>query len=143
MARHRSRKRPMSQINVVPYIDVMLVMLVIFMITAPMLTEGVRVNLPSAAKSEPVDTQNKDPLVVTVDRDGHYFMGNEKNLVTNEELLSKTAAILRHDSNTQVLVKGDRNVDYGAIVNLMGLLRQAGAPTVGLITDQSGSSFRK
>ncbi|CAK0781136.1 Tol-Pal system protein TolR [Gammaproteobacteria bacterium] len=140
MARHRVRKRPMAQINVVPYIDVMLVMLVVFMITAPMLTEGVRVDLPGAAKSEPVQPKdNKEPLVVTVDREGRYFMGRQEESVTNEDLLSKVAAVLRREPTTQVLVRGDRSVDYGAVVQVMGLLRQAGAPTVGLITDQANS----
>jgi len=138
MARHRTRKQPMSNINVVPYIDVMLVMLVVFMITAPMLTEGVRVNLPGAAKSEPVQPKdNKEPLVISVDREGRYFMGRQEDATTGEDLLPKVAAVLRRDPTTQVLVRGDRAVDYGAVVHVMGLLRQAGAPTVGLITDQS------
>ncbi|CAK0768993.1 Tol-Pal system protein TolR [Gammaproteobacteria bacterium] len=138
MARHRTRKQPMSHINVVPYIDVMLVMLVVFMITAPMLTEGVRVDLPGAAKSEPIQPKNnKEPLVVSVDREGRYFMGRQDDVISSEDLLSKVAAVLRRDPTTQVLVRGDRAVDYGAVVHVMGLLRQAGAPTVGLITDQS------
>lgn len=136
MARQRSRKRPMHNINVVPYIDVMLVMLVVFMITAPMLTEGVRVELPKATKSDPVDTQGKEPLVVTVDRNGRYFMGSKEPL-TSDDLLSKTTTILRREPTTQVLVKGDRAVDYGAVIQVMGLLRHAGAPTVGLITEQT------
>ena len=130
----------MSQINVVPYIDVMLVLLVIFMITAPMLTEGVRVELPAAAKAEPVDNKGKEPLVVSVDREGRYFLNKQEAPVTREDLLPKVAAMLRLDPATQVLVKGDRAVEYGAVVQLMGLLRQAGAPTVGLITDSDPSS---
>ena len=137
MARRHVRKSPVSQINVVPYIDVMLVMLVVFMITAPMLTEGVRVNLPGAAKSEPVTPDNKEPLIVTVDKSGQYFLGTQETVITATELLPKVMAVLRREPTTQVLVKGDRAVDYGAVVRVMGLLREAGASTVGLITDQS------
>lgn len=136
MARHRSRKKPMSNINVVPYIDVMLVMLVIFMITAPMLTEGVRVDLPQVEKAEPVETNNKEPLIITVDRDGRYFTGRDLEAISDEDLLIKTAAIIRHDPNIQVLVKGDGAANYGAVANLIALLRNAGAPKVGLITDR-------
>lgn len=135
MAHHRSRKHPMHSINVVPYIDVMLVMLVVFMITAPMLTEGVRVNLPIAAKTDAVETEGKESFMVTVDQDGHYFVGGQKDVVTSEDLFSRAAAILRREPTTQVLVKGDRAVDYGAVIHVMGLLRQAGAPSVGLITE--------
>jgi len=140
MARHRSRKRPMSSINVVPYIDVMLVMLVIFMITAPMLTEGIRVDLPKVERAEPVETQNKEPLIVTVDSEGRYFMGRDLTAIATEDLLNKTAAIIRNDPNTQVLIKGDWSVNYGAVANLMGTLRNAGVPKVGLITGRFGSS---
>lgn len=139
MVRHRSRKRPMHSINVVPYIDVMLVMLVVFMITAPMLTEvteGVRVNLPVAAKSDPVETQGQEPFVVTVDREDRYFVGGRKDVVTSDDLFARAAAIMRREPATQVLVKGDRAVDYGAVIQVMALLRQAGAPTVGLITER-------
>lgn len=142
--RHRSSKRPMAQMNVVPYIDVMLVLLVIFMITAPMLTSGVKVDLPQAAKSEPVDTQGKEPLVVTVDANGRYYLnsGQAEHPLGPDDLLPKVAAALRQDPTTQVHVKGDRAVDYGAVVYLMDLLKKAGAPTVGLITDQTGTPAR-
>ena len=141
MARRRARKQPMSQINVVPYIDVMLVMLVVFMITAPMLTEGVHVTLPEAAKAEPVESNDKEPLVVTVDQNGHYFLGKGEDAITDDDLLPKVVAVLRRDPTVQVLVKGDKAVGYGAVVHVMGLLRQAGATTVGLITDQSNDAF--
>jgi len=139
MARNRTRKKPMSQINVVPYIDVMLVMLVVFMITAPMLTEGVRVNLPHATMAAPVENhESEPPLIVTVDQAGRYFfMGRAEELYTGAELAPKVAAILRRNPTIQVLVKGDRAVNYAAVIDLIDLLRHAGAPTVGLITESN------
>lgn len=126
------RKRLMSEINVVPYIDVMLVLLVIFMITAPLLTRGIQVELPQAA-AQPVDTHKQEPLVVTVDRAGRYFVGGRG--VSAEELRRMAAAILRQQPQTPVLVKGDKGVEYGKVVELMALLQEAGAPGVGLITE--------
>lgn len=139
MARPRIRKKPLSQINVVPYIDVMLVMLVVFMITAPMLTEGVRVNLPNSTIADPVENhETEPPLIVTVDQAGRYFfMGRSEELYSSNELIPKVTAILRRNPTIQVLVKGDRAVNYAAIIDLISLLRQAGAPTVGLITESN------
>src|SRR5688572_8517718 len=133
MANYRDRRRPlMSEINVVPYIDVMLVLLVIFMITAPLLTQGVKVDLPQAA-SKPVDTQDRETLVVTIDRNGRYHLDDRRT--TPEELSRKVAAILRARPQTPVLIRGDRNVGYGHVVKAMALLQSAGAPSVGLITE--------
>lgn len=126
------RKRLMSEINVVPYIDVMLVLLVIFMITAPLLTRGIQVELPQTA-APPVDTRKQEPLVVTVDREGRYFV--DRRGVSAEELRRKVGAILRQQPQTPVLVKGDKAVEYGKVVELMALLQEAGAPGVGLITE--------
>jgi len=133
MSRPRTRKRPISQINVVPYIDVTLVMLVVFMMTAPLLTEGVKVDLPMAAKSDPVQTKPQEPVVVTVNRERLYFL--DQGPISGETLSLAVAEILKRSPSTPVLIKGDRSVDYGAIIELMGLLRQAGAPSVGLITN--------
>src|SRR3989304_4808348 len=101
------RKRLMSEINVVPYIDVMLVLLVIFMITAPLLSQGVKVDLPRAA-SRPVDVQDRETLVVTVDREGRYFLDDKRLLP--DELVKKVAFTLRFRPQTPVLVRGDRRV---------------------------------
>ncbi len=136
MARPRVRKQPMAEMNVVPYIDVMLVLLVIFMITAPMLTQGVKVDLPQAA-AEPLPPDNKEPLVVSVDASGNYSLdvGEGRNEpMTADELVVRVAAVLRHQPGTRVLVNGDRNVDYGTVVTAMALLQRAGAPSVGLMT---------
>ncbi len=137
MARPRDRKRPMSEINVVPYIDVMLVLLVIFMITAPLLTQGVKVDLPKT-DAEVVDTTTSDPLVVSVTVEGDYYLNygeDQDSPVTTEDLVNRVSALLRHRPNMQVLVKGDRSVPYGDVVLAMALLQKSGAESVGLITD--------
>ncbi len=131
-AYRKRRKKLMSEINVVPYIDVMLVLLVIFMITAPLLSQGVKVDLPKAA-AQPVDSQDRETLVVTVDRDGRYFLDDRR--ITSEELSRKVAAILRARPQTPVLIRGDRQSSYGEVVKAMTLLQSAGAPSVGLLTE--------
>jgi len=137
MARHQKIRRPMAEINVVPYIDVMLVLLVIFMITVPLLTEGVKVDLPQA-DANPLQDDAKRPIVFTVDKNGQYYVtyDDDKSVPLDEqELLPKAAALIRHNPNAPVLVKGDRDVVYAQVVRLMVLLQQAGAGSVGLLTD--------
>jgi len=144
MAQRISRK-PMSDINVVPYIDVMLVLLVIFMITAPLLTQGVNVELPQAA-SEPIDRKHNEPLIVTVDAEGIYFLNvgeDPKKGVDPDTLVQRVAAVLRHQPETPVLVRGDKNVNYGKVVTAMALLQKAGAPSVGLLTEAPETEIRK
>lgn len=125
------RKKLMSEINVVPYIDVMLVLLVIFMITAPLLSQGVKVDLPQAA-ANPVDVKDSETLVVTVDRKGVYYLDDRK--IKPAALRKRIAAIMRLRPQTPILVRGDRRVPYGEVVKAMTLLQGAGAPSVGLIT---------
>ena len=127
----------MAEINVVPYIDVMLVLLVIFMITAPLLTQGVKVDLPQAA-AKPLDEDAKRPLVVSIDLQGQLYMtyDDDKNIqVSADELRLKAAAIVRNNPGIPVLVKADKNVVYDQVVRAMVLLQSAGVPGVGLITD--------
>ena len=128
----RSARRLMNQINVVPYIDVMLVLLVIFMITAPLLSQGVKVDLPRAA-AQPVESQDQETLVVTVDREGRYYLDDRR--ISSEELRRKVAAILKLRPKTPVLIRGDRTANYGEVVKAMTLLQSAGAPSVGLLTE--------
>lgn len=136
MEAYRKRhKKLMSEINVVPYIDVMLVLLVIFMITAPLLSQGVKVDLPKAV-AKPVESQDQETLVVTVDREGKYFLDDRR--ISSEELRRKVAAILRLRPQTPVLVRGDRSANYGEVVKVMTLLQSAGAPSVGLLTEPPG-----
>lgn len=135
------RAGPMSEINVVPYIDVMLVLLVIFMITAPMLTQGVSVNLPKAA-SQTLQATDREPIIVSVDQQGHYFLNistTPGDPIENQALLVRVTAELELAKETNqklpVLVKGDEGVPYGKVVQAMALLKQAGAEQVGLLTD--------
>jgi len=140
MARQRQRKRPMSEINVVPYIDVMLVMLVVFMITAPLLNQGVDVELPRA-DAEPMSGEQQDPLVLTVDAEGRYFLnigGDPEEAIDAETLVLRSAAVLRQRPKVSVMVRGDARVDYGLVVTAMSLLQDAGASRVGLITEPAG-----
>ena len=130
----------MSEINVVPYIDVMLVMLVIFMITAPLLNQGVDVELPQA-DAEPMSGDQQDPLVLTVDAEGRYFLnigGDPEQAIDAETLVLRSAAVLRRRPKIAVLVRGDAQVDYGLVVAAMTLLQEAGASRVGLITEPVG-----
>lgn len=127
----------MSEINVVPYIDVMLVLLVIFIITAPLLTEGVKVDLPQAA-AQPLDVESQEPLVVTIDSVGNYYVNygeNQGSPIEPRALAARVAALLRHRPELAVVVRGDENVPYGDVVILMTILQRAGAPSVGLMTE--------
>jgi biopolymer transport protein TolR len=137
MARKNNTRRPMAEINVVPYIDVMLVLLVIFMITAPLLTEGVKVELPQA-DANPLQTDSERPIVFTVNLQGEYFVtyDDDKSVpVDAEALLLKAAALIKHNPKAPVLVKGDKGVVFDRVVQLMVLLQQAGAANVGILTD--------
>ncbi len=140
MAKQRIKKKPMGEINVVPYIDVMLVMLVIFMITAPLLNQGVDVDLPQA-DAEPMDDQQQEPLVLSVDAEGRYFLnvgGDPEAAIDGDTIVLRASAVLRQRPKTPVLVRGDAKVDYGRVVAAMALLQQAGAPKVGLVTEPEG-----
>ena len=135
------RRKPMSEINVVPYIDVMLVLLVIFMATAPLLTQGVLVDLPEAP-SLPVTDAEDDPLVVSIRADGAIFVNlgvrnaeDEGTRVTIYSLEDQAAKILRTRPDAPVYVKGDHKLDYGKVVSVMTVLQKSGAGSVGLITD--------
>ena len=132
MIRYRHHKKKlMAEINVVPYIDVMLVLLVIFMITAPLLTQGVKVELPQAA-ANPVDSPDRETLVVTVDRQGKLFLDDRE--IEPDQLQSKVAGILRLRPETPVLIRGDRQAAYNEVVKVMVRLQAAGAASVGLVT---------
>jgi len=134
----RSKRKPMSDINVVPYIDVMLVLLVIFMITAPMLMQGVDVDLPQT-ESDPLQVSpDQPPLVITVDAFGAYYMdlGEDRSRPLElNPLLEKVSVVREQNPQTLVLLRGDQNVAYGAVVNLMSALKGAGIKDVGLITE--------
>ncbi len=131
------KRRPMAEINVVPYIDVMLVLLVIFMVTAPLLMQGVKVELPQAPSS-PLDNKEIEPLIVSVRQDGTFYLnlGKEQEVAKPLNEISDTVAkVLRQKPETPVLVWGDTKVEYGLVVHVMTALQGAGAPSVGLVTD--------
>lgn len=130
-------RRPMSEINVVPYIDVMLVLLVIFMVTAPLLTQGVQVDLPKTP-SKPISQSKDEPLIVSVKADGSFYinLGEETDkALPLADIRTKVAAVIRRNPETPVLVWGDVKVPYGKVVDLMSELQAAGAPSVGLVTE--------
>jgi len=133
-----NRRKPMSEINVVPYIDVMLVLLVIFMVTAPMLTQGVKVDLPETT-SEPIQSdKDVESIIVSVDSNGAYFLeiGDEdSDPMSLGDVRSQVAKILSERSAREIRVRGDEHVEYGTVVRLMAELQGAGATSVGLITE--------
>lgn len=137
----RFRKRRMSEINVVPYIDVMLVLLVIFMVTAPLLTEGVQVELPQTFAKAMANDQ-EEPVVVSVDAQGKYFINigdNTDKSLSAESLITRVAAVMRHRPGQGIYIKGDKSVNYGAVVSIMAQLQKAGVARVGLITSTPDS----
>ncbi len=135
----RKRSRVVAEINVVPYIDVMLVLLIIFMITTPLLEQGVKVDLPQA-KGEQVEQEKQTPITVTVDRDGKFYFDAQNYRSEKDKpedaarLMALTQVALEKTPQAPVLVRGDRDVPYRAVIEAMSLLQQAGAPKVGLVT---------
>jgi biopolymer transport protein TolR len=140
------RKRLVSDINVVPYIDVMLVLLVIFMITTPLISQGVKINLPQA-QSKPLMSKDNVPIIVSIDRFGRYYLNinsNAEKPIAINDLAIRVAAELelaqQENKVRQVLIKGDKDVDYGKVVQAMVILQQAGVINVGLMTDDIHST---
>ncbi|MCH8492545.1 protein TolR [Aliidiomarina sp.] len=132
----RRRKKPVSEINVVPYIDVMLVLLIIFMVTAPLITQGVDVDLPQAS-AEPINDDGKLPLVASVDAEGNYYInigGDQEQAMSAADVATLVAAHLQLEPETPVVVRGDGAVSYNQVLQLMVLLQRAGAERVGLMT---------
>jgi len=131
---HRGRRgRAMSEINVTPFVDVMLVLLIVFMVTAPLLTVGVPVDLPQTrAKSLGED---REPLSVSIDNSGQVFLNNTP--IGAEELVPKLMAISENGYNQRIFVRGDKAVDYGKVMEVMGLLNAAGFARIGLVTDSA------
>ena len=140
----RRGKKVMAEMNVVPYIDVTLVLLIIFMVTAPLLTQGIKVELPQAAAEaiDPSELQDRPPIVLSVDRDGRLYLnqGVAPETALDDALLeARVAALLRRAPGVPVFVKGDRAVPYGRVVEAMTLLQRAGAARIGFITEPAGA----
>ncbi len=137
MIRSKHKKRKLvAEINVIPYVDVTFVLLVVFMVTAPLLMQGVQVNLP-AVDSAPIKSNDNDPFIVSIKNDGSYWIdqrgkNQNKNLNEIKQIIEK---ILSQSPEKQILIWGDEKVDYGSVVLLMSELQKVGAMSVGLITD--------
>jgi len=135
----RKKRKPMAEINVVPYIDVMLVLLIVFMVTAPMLNQGIDVDLPQAS-NEPLDIdENLETLVVSITAAGEYFLsigaaGDERDSVSLETVGEQVSRILNANPEIQVLVEGDTEADWGAMITLITTLNQAGVTNPNFIT---------
>ena len=134
-------KKPVAEINVVPYIDVMLVLLVIFIVTAPLLQQGVAVDLPKA-NAKTMSSHEMEPIVVSVDKEGNYYLNiadAPQKTIESQSLMVRVAADLERHKERRVLVKADSYVDYGKVMGAMVLLQQAGADSVGLVTQDDDS----
>lgn len=135
----RRIRRQVAEINVVPYIDVMLVLLVIFMITAPLLQTGVEIDLPDAAATPIADSgEATEPLILSVNSEGEWFLNvgeDPEAPLAREEILRLASAVLRLNPSRRVLVAGDKSIDYGQIMQAMVTLQMAGAPEIGLMSD--------
>lgn len=134
----KRKRRPMNEINVVPYIDVMLVLLIIFMVTSGLLTQGVDIELPRADAKALSDNQ-PIPLIATIDKNGIYYLSEDGKPDQEMSLVDLSVAVAAHmqiDDQIPVVVRGDKSIEYGKIVQLMVLLQQAGVPSVGLLTDR-------
>ena len=137
MSRKHGRRKPMAEINVVPYIDVTLVLLIIFMITTPMLQTGVEVDLPKAQSAMVEQKEGEPPIVVSIKETGEYFIntdGQNDEQIEPEVINDRVALVLSNKPGTQVLINADKGVDYGTVVTVMAALKNAGVPTVGLMT---------
>lgn len=132
------KRRAVCEINVVPYIDVMLVLLVIFMITAPIVQQGVEIELPQLAANS-LPPEQLEPVILTVSKTGDYYLNIGDDLtdpVTEEVVTQRIALVLKQKPQTPVLVRGDKGVDYGSVTTAMVLLQSAGVEKVGLMTEQ-------
>ena len=137
MRRKHGRRKPMGEINVVPYIDVTLVLLIIFMITTPMLQTGVEVDLPRAESAMVEQKEGEPPIVISIKEQGEYYInvdGQNDELIEPEVINDRVAVVLSNKPGTQVLISADKGVDYGTVVTVMAALKNAGVPTVGLMT---------
>ncbi len=137
MASSSRKRRLMADINVVPYIDVMLVLLIIFMVTAPLLKQGVDVDLPQAP-AKALDVNSPEPVIISVDEKGLVYLNISSNPdfpLDNAELVAQVKKALKKESKRPVMVRGDKNVIYQNVVNVLVQLQQAGIDSVGLVTE--------
>ena len=137
ISRKNGRRKPMGEINVVPYIDVTLVLLIIFMITTPMLQTGVDVDLPKAESASVEQKEDLPPVVISIKADGQFLIkanNQDDEPIQREEINARVTDILTAKPGTQVLINADKSVDYGTVVTVMAALKNTGVPSVGLMT---------
>ena len=130
--RHKGRRQFLSEINVTPIVDVSLVLLIIFMITAPLLQQGLPVNLPKAAA--PSLTRTKTDIIVTIQRDGNIFIGDDQKTVPLKELDTELAKIYADRDNRDLFIKADADLRYGTVVKVMAIAKKAGVERIGMLT---------
>jgi biopolymer transport protein TolR len=133
----KNKRKLLAEINVVPYIDVTLVLLVVFMVTAPLLIQGIDINLPKTVSSS-LEKKHEDSLIISIKSNGNLYLnlGSKKELqISKPDLSEKVSKILKQNPNTSVLVRGDKNTSYGEVVRLMSLLQKSGVSSVGLVTE--------
>ena len=123
-------KRTMSEINVTPFVDVMLVLLIIFMVTAPLLTSGIKINLPES--SSVLKNEKKDPVTVSINSKGEIFI--QKKKFSKNQLINKLSLLKKNNQNLKIYIKGDKKLDYGKVMDLMNLINQSGFKKVALVT---------
>ena len=127
---NRSSKEPMSEINVTPFVDVMLVLLIIFMVTAPLLTAGIKINLPES--SSILKNEKNKPVTVSINENNEIYL--QKQIVSKKELISKLTQLKKNNENLKIFLKGDKNLNYGDIMKLMSLMNKSGFKKVALVT---------
>ena len=130
MKRKYRNKRTMSEINVTPFVDVMLVLLIIFMVTAPLLTSGIKINLPES--SSVLKNEKKDPVTVSINSKGEIFI--QKKKFSKDQLINKLSLLKKNNQNLKIYIKGDKKLDYGKVMDLMNLINQSGFKKVALVT---------
>tara|TARA_B100001057_G_scaffold97710_1_gene94501 strand:+ start:683 stop:1081 length:399 start_codon:yes stop_codon:yes gene_type:complete len=128
--RKKLRKKPISDINVTPFVDVMLVLLIIFMITAPLLSSGIKINLPES--SSVLKNEKKDPVTVSLNSKGEIFI--QKKRFTRQQLIQKLKLLKKNNKNLKIYIKGDKKLDYGKVMDLMSLINSSGFTKVALVT---------
>ena len=130
MRKNQKFKKTMSDINVTPFVDVMLVLLIIFMVTAPLLTSGIKINLPES--SVILKNEKKDPVTVSINSKGEIFI--QKKKISKEQLIKKLSVLKKNNKNLKIYIKGDKKLDYGKVMDLMNLINSSGFKKVALVT---------
>ena len=127
----KGKKTLMNEINVTPFVDVMLVLLIIFMITAPLLTTGIKINLPKSAANQ--ISEKKEPITITINKKGEIYLQNKK--MESKKLIKKLSELKKQDKDLKIYIRGDRDINYGKIMKIMGEINRAGFKKVALVTE--------